>query len=176
MIKGTCQWISSRVHPSQRRPSYFFGQGNFLESSFDPLRASYHAAEAEKEDLRAEIDEWGENYEALKNNSEMDVNWMFLCTCFDTLNEADNEAFDLNAKFKKAKEVIKTVQKVMSSSTAEEESSECKMGPNLMDEGDEDKYTESYILSLSVQVAPSQAASSPVQVASPGPINSSPDL
>lgn len=98
------------------------------------MKASYETAEAEKENVHAEIEQLAKKYEALKNKSEMDVSWTFLYTFFNTLNEAHNEAFDINAEFEEAKEATESTQPATSFSTLVEESSEGKV-----DEGNEDE-------------------------------------
>lgn len=82
------------------------------------------------------------------------------------MNEARNEAFDLNAEFKKAKDDVDMTQPDMSFSTSKEESLKGKV-----DEGDEDEDTKAHPSSSCPQDDPSQAASSPTQVASPGSRN-----
>ncbi|XP_070049635.1 uncharacterized protein [Nicotiana tomentosiformis] len=59
----------------------------FLESYFAPLKTSFDASEAEKEELRAEVDQWEKDYEALEDKLSLDVSWAFLNTRFETLIE-----------------------------------------------------------------------------------------
>ncbi|XP_070048929.1 tropomyosin-2-like [Nicotiana tomentosiformis] len=75
----------------------------FLKSSLAPLKTTYEASEAENEELRAEIDQWQKDYEALEDNLSLDVSWN---TRLEILIEANQEGFDLNAEIYRAKEVI----------------------------------------------------------------------
>nr|XP_016496398.1 PREDICTED: uncharacterized protein LOC107815343 [Nicotiana tabacum] len=45
----------------------------FLESFLAPLKTTYEAPEAEKEELKAEIEQWEKDYEALEDKSSLDV-------------------------------------------------------------------------------------------------------
>ncbi|XP_070036501.1 uncharacterized protein [Nicotiana tomentosiformis] len=75
----------------------------FLESSLAPLKTSYKASEAEKEELKTEIEQWEKDYEALEDQLTLGVSWAFLNTLFETLTEARQEGFDHNAEIAKAK-------------------------------------------------------------------------
>lgn len=105
----------------------------FLESSLEPLKVSYDVAKAKKKNLRTEVDQWKKMYDALENKLVMDLSWTYLCTRFETLIEASQEGFDLNAEIAKAKEAIEVSQKGPSFSTPEEEYSGGDMGKEDME-------------------------------------------
>lgn len=89
----------------------------------EPLKIFYNAVEAGKQNLWAEVDQLEREYEALEDKLTMDVSWAYLCTCFETLTEASQEDFDLEAKLGKARVSIEVSQHGQSLFTPEEESS-----------------------------------------------------
>lgn len=91
------------------------------EYTLKPLKVSYDAAEAEKESLRAEVEQFKMDYEALVDKLTLDVSWAYLCTRLETLTEASQEDFNLKAKLSKAKEAVETTQHRQKFSTPQNE-------------------------------------------------------
>lgn len=63
-----------------------------LESTLEPLKVLYDVAEAEKEELRDEVEQLEKDYEALEDKLTLDVSWAFLNTHLETLTEASKKA------------------------------------------------------------------------------------
>lgn len=82
----------------------------FLESSRAPLQASYDSALAENEKIKNEIDQWEKDYEILEDKTAIEVSWAILNTRHDTLVEASQEGFNLEAKLAKIKETTEKTQ------------------------------------------------------------------
>ncbi|XP_070037177.1 uncharacterized protein [Nicotiana tomentosiformis] len=91
----------------------------FLESSLAPLKTAFDASKVEKEELKAEIDQREKDYEALEDKLTLNLSWAFLNTRLETLIEASQEGFDLNAEISKAKETIEKTQQRQSFSSPE---------------------------------------------------------
>ncbi|XP_070020335.1 uncharacterized protein [Nicotiana sylvestris] len=89
----------------------------FLESSLSPLQSSYDVALAEREELKSKIDQWERVYEALKDKTAIEVSWDIFNTRHDTLVEASQEGFNLDAELAKIKETIEKTQQNQSFSS-----------------------------------------------------------
>ncbi|XP_070020242.1 uncharacterized protein [Nicotiana sylvestris] len=89
----------------------------FLESSLAPLQSSYDAALAEREELKSESNQWERDYEAFKDKAAVEVSWAILNTRHDTLVEASQEGFNLDAELAKIKETIEKTQQGQSFSS-----------------------------------------------------------
>nr|XP_033508236.1 uncharacterized protein LOC117273242 [Nicotiana tomentosiformis] len=129
----------------------------FLERSLTPLKSSYDASLTEREELKDEIEHWEKDYEALKDKSTLDVSWAFLNTRLETLMEASQEGFDLNAEIAKAKETIEKTQQNQNFSSLE-------VG---VPEGDELTPSEVGVQASSAQVESSPAADDAILDSSP---------
>lgn len=78
----------------------------------EPLKVSYDVSEVDKESLRVEVDQLEREYEALEDKLVLDVSWAFLYTRFETLTEASEEGFGLEAELSKAKKLLRLLSKV----------------------------------------------------------------
>ncbi|XP_019239391.1 PREDICTED: uncharacterized protein LOC109219393 [Nicotiana attenuata] len=106
----------------------------FLESSLAPLQSSYDAALAEREEFKSEIDQWERDYEALKDKDVVEVSWAILNTRHDTLVEASQEGFNLDAELAKIKETIEKTQQGQSFSSPMSNTPELvEADPNAID-------------------------------------------
>lgn len=56
--------------------------------------------------LKNQIDQWEKGYEILEDKTAIEVSWAILNTRHDTLMEASQEGFNLDAKLVKIKEAI----------------------------------------------------------------------
>ncbi|XP_075110559.1 uncharacterized protein LOC142181546 [Nicotiana tabacum] len=83
---------------------------NFLESSLAPLQSSYDTALAENEKLKNDMDQWERDYEFLEDKTAIEVSWAILNIRHDTLMEASQEGFNLDAELAKIKETIEKTQ------------------------------------------------------------------
>lgn len=71
----------------------------------------------EKDELKAEIEQWEKDYEALEDKAAVDVSWAFLNTRLEILTEVSQENFDLKAEIAKTKETIEKAQQSQSFSS-----------------------------------------------------------
>lgn len=130
----------------------------FLEDTLEPLKVYYEYSKAEKEDLKAEIEQLEKDNEALEDKLTLDVSWAFLNACLDTLTEACHEGFDLEGEIAKAKYAIESTQQCQSFSTPEDESSK----GDLSKDGSEADQVDAHP-SSSTQVNPSAPSDDALQ-------------
>ncbi|XP_070029971.1 tropomyosin-2-like [Nicotiana sylvestris] len=81
-----------------------------LKISLAPLQSSYDTALVENEKLRNEIDQWERDYKILEDKTAIEVSWAILNTRHDTLMEASQEDFNLDAKLAKINETIEKTE------------------------------------------------------------------
>ncbi|XP_070029981.1 uncharacterized protein [Nicotiana sylvestris] len=81
-----------------------------LESSLSHLQVSYNSALAENEKLKNKIDQWEKDYEILEEKTTIEVSWAILNTRHDTLVEASQEGFNLDAELAKIRETVEKTQ------------------------------------------------------------------
>ncbi|XP_070022644.1 spindle pole body component 110-like [Nicotiana sylvestris] len=83
---------------------------SFLESSLAHLQASYDSALAKNEKLKNEINQWEKDYELLEDKTVIEVSRAILNTRHDTLVEASQEDFNLDAELAKIKKTVEKTQ------------------------------------------------------------------